>query len=228
MLHAFQEDKFLKYAICVIKILGSLHEIPFAKLKIIIEIKNTNNPIHCYHLIELLFLLTIKNKYSLLFVSLFFGQLVSYVRINLISLGRVIFRIFFCKAGYEDQQDLQKNWELIFNSRDTKRIRQIFLETYTNLFTKTTTMLTLLAKILNPADKEYTPSKASQKDEQVYKALIGDIGGTNIRLRLISFTKTSRVPKVIKASENMKSASFNSFADSISHFLKNVADNDWP
>ena len=67
-------------------------------------------------------------------------------------------------------------------------------------------MLSILSKILNSSDVSYVPTPDVKKEtpETIYRALIGDIGGTNIRLRLISFSKTSKVPKVIKASENMK------------------------
>lgn len=67
-------------------------------------------------------------------------------------------------------------------------------------------MLSLLSKILNPSRDEYKPSTETKTEggDAIYRALIGDIGGTNIRLRLISFSKNTKVPKVIKSSENMK------------------------
>ncbi|EAR99099.2 glucokinase (macronuclear) [Tetrahymena thermophila SB210] len=91
-------------------------------------------------------------------------------------------------------------------------------------------MLTALSKILNQHQSEYKPStnKLSQTGEIIYKALIGDIGGTNIRLRLISFTKHARIPTVIKSSENMKTNQFNSFTDAIAKFLEGVEEIDWP
>lgn len=74
-------------------------------------------------------------------------------------------------------------------------------------------MLSLLSKILNSLHVGYTPptETKSNTSETLHKALIGDIGGTNIRLRLISFTRTSKIPFIIKASENMKTNSFHSF-----------------
>lgn len=101
-------------------------------------------------------------------------------------------------------------------------------------------MLSLISKILNnptsphplpPSSHTSTPSSDSTNvslSESIHKALIGDIGGTNIRLRLIAFSKSSKIPTVIKSSENMKTNNFASFSDAIHYFLKDVSDNDWP
>lgn len=71
---------------------------------------------------------------------------------------------------------------------------------------------------------EQTSSSENKEHEQVYRALVGDIGGTNIRLRLLNFTKSTKKPNIIKESENLKSLSFNSFGDSVAHFLNGVSE----
>lgn len=85
-------------------------------------------------------------------------------------------------------------------------------------------MLSLIPSLFAQLNKE----KPKKVEEKVYKALIGDIGGTNIRLELISFKKTDKSPVIIKRSENMRSFGFNSFEDSIRSFLADVSAENWP
>lgn len=56
-------------------------------------------------------------------------------------------------------------------------------------------MITLISKLagFKPSDKA-----TNEPEERLYRALVGDIGGTNIRLQLVQFKKSSKRPTIIK------------------------------
>ncbi|KRX08466.1 hypothetical protein PPERSA_12947 [Pseudocohnilembus persalinus] len=65
------------------------------------------------------------------------------------------------------------------------------------------------------------------QEEVWVKALIGDIGGTNCRLALIQFTKTSNSFQTIKR-ENYKNANYNSFEQCLEVFLSDISQENYP
>jgi len=57
-------------------------------------------------------------------------------------------------------------------------------------------------------------------EQKTYVSLIGDIGGTNMRLRIIEFTKTSEdYTLVYQPQSYIKAANFKSFEEVLAHFF---------